>query len=276
MEDAHFDPGSVDASAIDIGRMLLVSFATVYGNDWFTVPIPLPVGTLSRVTRFTVTDVFGRPVQIGRAGEADDGWNLFGLTDLTTAKEIELERPTVPWFFFAPALVDWLEGPPIERVELMRDERLNLAWAVETTVADDAGGVLDRAARESARPRPEIAPSSTPRYRVQTTVPSNWYPLAPEKVDDFESIRLRLVALIAPRQDGGPQRDPIGWLLAHGPEGGLVLQEQELPRAGVHLMRPRGRGAPAHDGSVHTWTSRTKRTGGGEGSSGLRFDIVEP
>jgi hypothetical protein len=35
----------------------------------------------------------------------------------------------------------------------------------------------------------------------------------------------------------------------------------------------RARGA---DGSVHTWTARAKGVGGGEGSSGLRFDVVEP
>ena len=34
MEDARFDPGAIDASRIDLGRLLLVDFATVYGNDW--------------------------------------------------------------------------------------------------------------------------------------------------------------------------------------------------------------------------------------------------
>ena len=59
MEDARFDPGAIDASPNDLGRLLLITFATVYGNDWFVLPLRLPVGTMSRITSFTVTDVFG-------------------------------------------------------------------------------------------------------------------------------------------------------------------------------------------------------------------------
>ena len=78
MEDARFDPGAIDASRIDLGRLLLVDFATVYGNDWLVAPVRLPVGSLSRMTTFAVTDVFGRTDELGPAGAADDGWNLFG------------------------------------------------------------------------------------------------------------------------------------------------------------------------------------------------------
>jgi hypothetical protein len=276
MEDARFDPGSIDASAIDVGRMMLVSFATVYGNDWFVVPVRLPVATLSAVTSFTVTDVFGRPTSLGRAGEADDGWNLFGLSDLSQPKAPGGERPTVPWFFLAPALPDWLEGPPAESVLLLRDERANLAWAIEAAVSDDAGGVLDRIAREAARPRPVPAPATTPRYRVQTSVPENWYPLAPEQIDR-ESVFLRLVPLARSGERGRPDILPIGRLLAPDPddETGVWLFEEEIPRSGATVQRTHQR-ARWHDGSVHSWTTRSKRHGRGEGSSGLQFDIVEP
>ena len=45
MEDARFDPGAIDAAPNDLGRLLLTSFATVYGNDWFVLPVRLPVGS---------------------------------------------------------------------------------------------------------------------------------------------------------------------------------------------------------------------------------------
>jgi hypothetical protein len=48
-----------------------------------------------------------------------------------------------------------------------------------------------------------------------------------------------------------------------------------VPRAGAAVVRTNEH-ARWHDGSVHTWTSRHTTTGGGEGSSGLRFDAVEP
>jgi len=60
-----------------------------------------------------------------------------------------------------------------------------------------------------------------------------------------------------------------------GAAGGLWLHEEEVPRAGAAVARG-DRHARWHDGSVHVWTGRAKRTGGGEGSSGLRFDTLDP
>lgn len=277
MEDARFDPGAIDASPADLGRLLLATFATVYGNDWFVLPVRLPVASLTRVTSFTVTDVFGRQVELSPAGVADDGWNLFGLTDSGQPPAPAGERRTSPWFFLAPALAGAVAGPPAETVLFLRDEQANLAWAVEATVSDDAGGTVDRFGAASpshpAPPRPEGAP---PRYRVDTVVPDNWYPLAAEPLPDRESVRLRLAPL-ARLVDGEPTATlPAGILLAGARAGaGVWLHEEEVPRAGVAVVRAtqRARGA---DGSVHTWTARTKGAGGGEGSSGLRFDVVEP
>ena len=47
MEDALVDFGSIEAAPNDIGRLLLVEFATVYGNDWFVLPLKIPAGTLT-------------------------------------------------------------------------------------------------------------------------------------------------------------------------------------------------------------------------------------
>src|SRR6185503_18184692 len=80
MEDARFDPGSVDAAPIDLGRLMLVGFATVYGNDWFVVPIRMPVASVSRVVSLDVHDVFGQISTLTPVGADQDGWNLFGLT----------------------------------------------------------------------------------------------------------------------------------------------------------------------------------------------------
>jgi hypothetical protein len=57
--------------------------------------------------------------------------------------------------------------------------------------------------------------------------------------------------------------------------GSFWLHEEEVPRSGAAVVRTRQL-ARWHDGSIRAWTGRRKRTGGGEGSSGLRFDYVEP
>jgi hypothetical protein len=278
MEDARFDPGSVDAAPIDLGRLLLTTFATVYGNDWYVLPLRLPPASLSQVTRFLVTDVFGGHRALTAAGAAQDGWSLFALTDAAAVPSPGAERPTSPWFYLAAAMPDRLEGPAAERVQLLRDEMANLAWAVEAHVTDDAGTIGDRFA-EAHEPLPaDEGAGEALRYRVESPVPRNWYPLAPEQLPDQESVRLRLVP-VARGSDIAEHRAefPHGRLLSDAaPLGdGLWLHEEEIPRAGAAVARiPKH--ARWHDGSVHRWTGRTKRTGAGEGSSGLRFDFLTP
>ena len=74
-EDARFDFGNVDAAGHDLGRLLLLQFATLFGNDWFLVPLTLDTGTLTLLDHVVVTDVFGRHFAVRRAGEPQ--WNLF-------------------------------------------------------------------------------------------------------------------------------------------------------------------------------------------------------
>ena len=59
-EDARFDFGNVDAAGHDLGRLLLLQFAMVFGNDWFLVPVALDAGTVTLLDHVVVTDVFGR------------------------------------------------------------------------------------------------------------------------------------------------------------------------------------------------------------------------
>jgi hypothetical protein len=276
MEDARFDPGGIDASPGDLGRLLLTAFATVYGNDWFVLPLRLPVATLSRITSFTITDVFGGTRSLTASGADVDGWNLFGLTDASASVPPGTERPTMPWFLLAPTLPNALEGPPIERVFLLRDEMANLAWAVEELAERESGVVVDRHQHWVATAPEPQPPGPFPRYRVDSVVPRHWYPLAPEQLADAESVRLRLVPLA--RVDEPAEAElPQGLLLAPGDDDpmGLWLFEEEVPRTGAVVERRRQH-ARWHDGSVHTWTTRSKRSGRGEGSSGLRFDTVEP
>jgi hypothetical protein len=271
MEDARFDPGSVDAAPIDLGRLMLVGYATVYGNDWFVIPIRTPVATLGRVTRFEVTDVFGRKVELTEVGADQDGWNLFGLTAAEQPLEPDQERPTSPWFFLAPSLPASLESPPTDVAMLVRDEMANVAWAIEAVMRDDQGRPLDRFAQWAARDAPAPPDSEFPEYRVATQVPYHWFPLMPEQLADQKSVRLRLVPLTR-MIDGRPKNlEPDGSLLKLNDPW---IHEEEVPRSGVQVTRT-WQHARWHDGSRHLWQARRKLTGGGEGSSGLRFDSVE-
>jgi len=270
MEDARFDPGSVDAAPIDLGRMMLVGYATVYGNDWFVAPVRTPVASLSRISRFDVHDVFGRTTTLTAIDADQDGWNLFGLTAADQPLVPDQERPTSPWFLLAPSLPASLESPPTDVAMLLRDEMANVAWAIEAVVRDDQGRPRDRFAQWAARDAGPPVELDGPAYRVVTEVPEHWFPLVPEQLADHESIRLHLVPLTR-LVDGRPVNpEPIGTLLPRG----ATLHEEEVPRSGAQVVRT-WQHARWHDGSRHVWQARRKLTGHGEGSSGLRFDHVE-
>lgn len=271
MEDARFDPGSVDAAPIDLGRLMLVGYATVYGNDWFVAPIRMPVASVSRVVSLDVHDVFGQTSTLTPVGADQDGWNLFGLTAAERPLVPDQERPTSPWFFLAPSLPASLESMPTDVVMLFRDEMANVAWAVEALVRDDQGRPQDRFAQWAGRDVPPPIDSDFPAYHVANEVPAHWFPLVPEQLADMESIRLRLVPLTR-LVDGVPVNlEPTGSLL---PSHDAWLYEEEVPRSGVQVTRT-WQYARWHDGSRHLWQARRKLTGGGEGSSGLRYDQVE-
>jgi hypothetical protein len=55
----------------------------------------------------------------------------------------------------------------------------------------------------------------------------------------------------------------------------LWLFEEEVPRAGVTVERI-WKYARWYNGQILLWTARRKRIGRGEGSSGLRFDVILP
>jgi hypothetical protein len=272
MEDARFDPGSVDAAPIDLGRLMLVGYATVYGNDWFVVPIRLPVASLSRVVSFDVHDVFGETTTLTPVGADQDGWNLFGLSAADRPLVPDQERPTSPWFFLAPSLPASLESPPTDSVLLFRDEMANVAWAVEAVVRDDQGRPQDRFAQWAARDVPPLPEFEVPAYHVASQIPDHWFPLVPEQLADPDSVCFRLVPLTR-LVDGQPVNiEPTPGSLLPAP--GTWIYEEEVPRSGVQVIRT-WQHARWHDGSRHVWQARRKLTGGGEGSSGLRFDHVE-
>jgi hypothetical protein len=256
MEDAQVDLSAAEVSTLDTGRLLVIGFSEVYGNDWFLVPLEIPVGSLTQLTKVVVLDTFGDRWLVERAGRADSGWNLFSVTGKDDGLLI---MPTA----FSE------NGAALETVALARDELANTAWAIEQTVSGPARQLVDR--REAwLRIRPEPPePGALPAYAVQTVVPNYWLPLIPEATGP-ETIRFRLTRLLQPHLPDA-DAEPRGRLLPTGE----WIHEEEVPREGAQLTR-RPVLARWYDGSWHTWTRREKNAGSGESSSGLTFDLVRP
>ncbi|WP_207934200.1 hypothetical protein, partial [Actinomadura sp. KC06] len=252
MEDAAVDLGAVAVDALDTGRLLLVGFATIFGNDWFTLPVEVPAGSLTTLTSLLVTDTFGQRHLIERAGADDPSWNMFALHGAPDG------------LLMMPAAAH-MPGRPLETLVLARDELANVGWAIERTVTDGRGELLDRR-EEWLRTAPAPPVPEGPSYAVQTIVPDYWLPLVPEAVG-VGAIRFKLTGLVQP----GIESAPRGRLLT----GETWLHEEEVPREGSHVTR-RPVLSRWTDGSWHAWIRREKTAGTGEGSSGLAFDIVRP
>jgi hypothetical protein len=271
-EDRRVNFGAVDAAPEDLARLLVLEFALIYGNDFFVIPLELPVGSLCRITKLEVFDTFGFRTTVGPA--AAGNWRMF---ELRTDQRMGAPSNEAGLFFLPPALGASLESEPVEEVLLTRDEMANMAWAVEKQVEGSSGAPVNRLQalqemrRRDEREREAADPGSTaPRagplaYRVMTEAPANWIPLVPVRISPN-----------AGREIGFERREftapPLGRLLE--PDRPLILNEEELPRAGVRLTRGY-QYARWTDGSTHLWLARRKQTGRGEGSSGLRFDVVE-
>lgn len=282
-EDAQVDFGSVDAGPTDLARMLLVEFALAYGNDWFVIPIELEVGTLCRTRSLVITDTFGVRTLIkpsSELGAPHSTWRMFQLSGMRTpTAQPPATQPPAPapnLFFLPPSLLKSLESRPVEEVLFLRDEMANMAWAVERLIESSAERPLNRyeAYVEQQRLREQEPPpppqSGALRYGLATEVPDYWIPLLPVRVGKG----LRLVRGGVLKPDG--TREPAtaqGSILESGQE--LSLCEEEVPREGVQVTRS------FHftrwiDGSSHLWIGRRKEVGRGEGSSGLKFDTLEP
>ena len=290
-EDATVNFAKVDANPQDLARLLLVEFALVYGNDWFVVPLEVDVGSLCRVSSLIVTNTFGERLLIPHTTKVDGAtspWRMFCLSrDPLAAKSTEGDAAIEKFqdlFFLPPVLGVSLESPAVEEVLFLRDEMANMAWAVERVVESPIGRPLDRfeAFQESRRRQEQATPQANPNgqsqtadsvtYRLGTSVPDYWIPLLP--VQDESSSRLKRGAL--PRiQDGTIEGilEPQGCILDPGHE--LFLQDEEVPREGARVTRSY-QYSRWIDGSTHLWIGRRKQPGRGEGSSGLRFDVVEP
>lgn len=278
-EDAQVDFGGIEAGPEDLARMIFVQFALVYGNDWFVLPVELPVGSVCRTSSLVVTDTFGERTLIRPYSEvdpADSGWRMFSLDHKAGPAA---DGPPEEVFFLPPTLAHSLHSSPVEEVLFLRDELANMAWAVERIVQGQAGRAVNRfEAYQEQRQRQEAEATPTPTestapltYRLATGVPDHWIPLVPEQEDAAGSIRLRRGRMLL----GGTQEqsEPQGLILEPGRE--LSLFEEEVPRAGARVQRAY-QYARWTDGSTHLWVGRRKRPGAGEGWSGLRFDVVEP
>ena len=277
-EDAAVDLGAVSAAAEDLGRLVTVEFATVFGNDWWSVPVQARFGSLVGLRSLVVRDTFGENVLIDPTEGASSStapWRMFRLTDTELGAG---SGPSPGLLLLAPVVAGTLDGEAVEEILLLRDEMANLAWAVERAVegadAHRRERSIEYGARLTAAPSTELLSPADLVYVLQTMVPEHWIPLVPVR-DPAGSGAVVLQRGSLLTQDGAARPITAQGVLLAPDVSPWYFHEEEVPRAGLRVRR-----IPAVarwlDGTPYAWVSRRVGPGGGEGSSGLQFDIAVP
>ena len=276
-EDGKTDFGQLDAQHVDLAKLLVMEFALVYGNDWFYIPVPSPIGSAQTVDTLVVTDTFGvrtliRPVEQYPVQGSSRPWSMFKVAAPSGAVGSEI--------LLAPTLGQTQDADPIEDILITRDPTAALAWAVENTVcgAADVGvdgfeGYLARLRDENQAPPPPPAPDMpSVAYTLEHPPPDNWIPLVPV----LPSIGAASVFRRGTMDIPGPgdtvlQLTAVAELLE--PAGPFYLTDRVVTPIGVSAQRYLRR-TRLPDGSTVTCLANRSGPGRGLGASGLQFDYL--
>jgi hypothetical protein len=271
-EDSVTDFGQLDAEHVDLAKLLVMEFALVYGNDWFSVPVPAPIGSLSRVTTLVVTDTFGvrtliRPSEQTVVNPGEKPWSMYKLSGNGTRSD---------YLFLAPTLGVVENADDLEHVRFLRDDMAAMAWAVEHQLQGDLDAPVD--AHEAYLQRIQAnglsaapASGSSLYYTVEIPPPDNWIPMVPVRTPQGALYLRRGTLEILTAH--GPIYVPPRALILH-PGQPFFLADHVVPRSGIQAERYFRR-TRAMDGTTYLWLSRKSGPGTGMGWSGLRFDVVQ-
>ena len=273
-EDGVTDFGQLDAEHVDLAKLLVMEFALVYGSDWFSIPVPMAIGSLGRVTTLVVSDTFGvrtliRPSEQTVVNPGETPWTMYKLSGAGIRSDFITMAPTL-------GLAD--EATPVEEVLFLRDDMAAMAWAVQNSLQSDLDAPLDAfqmyldRIKTDPPPAPPVATPDGPKvyYTIETPVPDNWIPMVPVHSPQGQLL-LRRGTMEIPTSSGLQQLKARAVVLE--PNHPLFLADRVVPRAGV-LVDRYFRRTRSSDGSTLVWMARRSGVGKGPGWSGLQFDLV--
>jgi hypothetical protein len=273
-EDSVTDFGQLDAQHVDLAKLLVMEFALVYRNDWFSVPVPTPIGNLARVTTLVVSDTFGvrtliRPSEQTAVDPGETAWSMYKISGAGTRSDFIMMAPTL-------GLVD--DAVALEEVLFLRDDMAAMAWAVENQLHGDLDAPVDAQEAYLARLKtnpPPAHPTATAGgpsiyYTVEMPVPDNWIPMIAVQTAQ-RALYLRRGTMEIPTTRGLLKVTARAQILEPGKP--FLVADHVVPRSGIQADRYFRR-TRSLNGSTFLWLARKSGPGRGTGWSGLEFDVV--
>ena len=283
-EDAVVDFGGVEAEPEDIGRMLLTEFALVFGGDWLLVPLEVPLGSLVRIVSLDVRDTFGRTLRVGPTSALEGalgGWRMFTLSGdagVDPAVPVAIALLVAPVLAARPAGTRSRGGAAPAR----RDRQPRLGGrAADRGAATASPSTGPRSPtpggrRRTGRPRPS-RPRDLRLPAGHARCPSTGCRCCPQRAASRGPVDRAAPGRTAARPC--PTARPATSDLS---AGCFSRRPAAIPSCARRRSRAQGaRVTRAYqlarwmDGSTFLWLGRRKVVGRGEGSSGLRYDVMD-
>jgi hypothetical protein len=288
LEDYRINFEKLAINRNDTATLAFTEFVTLYSNDWQIVPLNLDAGSICKVKSVVVKDVFGQYTKVETANKNSQDWNCWAIFDISS-DENEINNSII----IPPTLVKSQEGKPFEEVNFIRDEMSNMVWSIETKISNQLLGFKDafEASLERNNINDRVDEINLPddldesvkiAYRLGSTVPENWIPFIPSLVDqDTNEIQFLRGSMPRPKPDGtaGYERiRPMTSLLRVNLDDDIqrryFIHEEEIPKSGAIVSRNWQR-TRWYNGKVCWWAANKKVIGKGQGSSGLKWDVIE-
>jgi len=261
IEDAALDMGGFGPDVSHFATMLLVDLMVSHGDNWFTFPIDVTVGSVATLRSVEVTDSFDDTWQI----TAPTDWSMFRVRGLDPAS-------LLVW----PTIDQPLSGPPLENVTVGIDEDANLLWAVEQRVEGEELDPSPPHVSPTDNPdAPEILEGSAQQgfvYRPMVGAARHWHPYQLKSENGHRRfVQARLSDLSGP---GGLMPEPTARVL--DPPGAIhEIEPATVPWNGLRLQR-QWRLVRQTDGVPVLWVQRDRSPLLAPPISGHRFDVFEP
>ena len=268
IESSAVDLGGHPPDRTHLGTLLLIEMTSSHADDWFTVPITVPTGSLVQVDAIWIRNSFD---EVSEA-TPPDGWTVFAQHGLEGAAFLALPTARTP-----------LTSTVLDRVVLAIDEDANKLFAVERIEAGRELADAPMELRADSKPRAKVIAGSKHdyRYRPAIGIRRHWWPYVLEYLDGR---RRWIQATFDPDVLGvDPQGQPntMGNPMAlinddAGPDAPIhTIDADVVPETGL-VLETQYQLARATDGAPVLWLQRRRRPLLEGSTSGLRFDVVEP
>lgn len=252
-ENGRVNFGDVSVDDHEIAKSIFLDFLTLHSNDWFFVPFAQCIGTVCKIEKLCVHDVFGGMTEVKRAEQVDKDLSRSGKWSMFSLSVDGHDENIISDCFILPpsATISSIEGSPVETALFIRDEMANLVWAIEHATEGGEGTPLLGRERFGTL-NPSVAETSSAAeliYRLQTEVREHWIPYLVRQVSGE-----RMLKRAAQLGHDGERIEPLGRIVQSVPQ----ILDKEISSKGVTVLRTVRRSRWI-DGSTHLWIARRKR-----------------